>query len=256
MKKLYIHIGYPKTATSSIQQGLHQNSAELALHGYCYPATGLIGVGKHALAHDIQGNVHSRIQQLIREMRSGSLENFILSSERFATFSRPEIEQLQRVCADFDTYIVVYLRQQDAFIQSLWSQKSKIGVQRGSFVDWVDVLLATPGYNVGVADEGVSPIPVVLDYEQTLRMWARVFGLDHILVRPFERSQLHPNILVDLLQTCGMQDTAWVPEAPQVNVTPSMKTTEVLRTLGERLRPTMDTQDSRYGVYQVAFNMM
>ena len=41
MKKLYIHIGLPKTATSSIQNFLFENRQLLNQHGYHYVNTGL-----------------------------------------------------------------------------------------------------------------------------------------------------------------------------------------------------------------------
>lgn len=37
MKTLYLHIGMPKTGTSSIQKFLLQNPEALARQGYCFP---------------------------------------------------------------------------------------------------------------------------------------------------------------------------------------------------------------------------
>ena len=37
MKTLYLHIGTPKTATSSIQKFLDENKETLEKHGYCFP---------------------------------------------------------------------------------------------------------------------------------------------------------------------------------------------------------------------------
>ncbi|MBZ0294054.1 MAG: hypothetical protein K8L99_15945 [Anaerolineae bacterium] len=259
-KKLYIHIGYPKTATSAIQMGLYQNTTELQQYGYFYPFTGLVGVGKHALANDLQDVPdplnHSRIQRLFNEIHGTAMNKIIISSERFASFSPQEIATLKTLCAGFEVFIIVYLRRQDEFLQSLWSQKAKSGKQPQSFVNWVNALLAAPDYNLRLVNAELSATRFSPDYQHILQRWAQAFGSDHILVRPFERSQLHANILVDFLQTCGMEDTAWVPDAPQVNITPSLKTTEILRVLGEKVRSSLSEQASRYNSYRTAFSVM
>lgn len=262
VKKLYIHIGYPKTATSALQQGLYQNYTALPAHDFCYPLSGIMGVGKHSIAEVIQtqrpvSKNNPAVQKLLREMHSTPAKNIILSSERFASYAADAIADVKHVFKDFDIYIVVYLRRQDVFLQSWWSQTAKTGRQRNSFEHWVTAMfdaLAQSGH--GDASEAVPGFSKFTpDYHYILSLWSQAFGKDHILVRPFERAQLHPNILVDLLQTCGMSDTSWVPEAAQVNVTPSLKTTEVLRSLGVKMRPD-STREDRNTIHQVAFSMM
>ncbi len=233
-KKLYIHIGYPKTATSTIQHTLHRNHKLLRQHGYYYPLSGLIGAGKHSLADSIQEK-HRRskhdpeIHKLIREMRDAPARNIILSAEAFASFSSDEIRDLRTLCEDFNPWIVVYVRRQDLFLQSIWSQRAKSGQLILSFPDWVDNLLEQLDEVNRKTEDGAKLTRFSPDYRYTLDLWSRIFGTDHILVRPFERTQLHPNMLVDFLQTCGMADTSWLPDVPHLNVSPGIKTVEVLR---------------------------
>ena len=42
-----LHIGLPKTGTTSLQAALSENRESLLRHGVVYPETGLNGNGKH-----------------------------------------------------------------------------------------------------------------------------------------------------------------------------------------------------------------
>ena len=53
-RQIYLHIGFPKTGTTSIQTWLTEHAAALAAHGVLYPAIGRDGqeyqYGHHRLA--------------------------------------------------------------------------------------------------------------------------------------------------------------------------------------------------------------
>lgn len=260
-KKLYIHIGYPKTATSTIQHTLHRNRKLLQQYDFYYPTSGIIGVGKHSLAVAVQAkrpaSKHDpEIKSLIDEIHHCSYNTVILTNERFASFRADEIADLKTICEDFDTYIVVYIRRQDLLLQSLWSQRAKSGNQTLAFHDWVNTFLQHldefhEGSDVALKLSRFSP-----DYRYVLHLWSEVFGTDHILVRPFERSQLNPNVVADFLDTCGMAETAWLPEAPRLNVTPSIKTVEVLRQLGAKWKLHLARDNNLERTYNKAYAIM
>lgn len=73
MKTLYLHIGTPKTATSSIQKFLAENWDVLQKHGYFLPESTHIypRVNARRNAHFLFGRVHNGegIRELSRNQR-------------------------------------------------------------------------------------------------------------------------------------------------------------------------------------------
>lgn len=73
MKTLYLHIGTPKTATSSIQKFLAENWDVLQKHGYFFPESTHIypRVNARRNAHFLSGRVHNGegIRELSRNQR-------------------------------------------------------------------------------------------------------------------------------------------------------------------------------------------
>ena len=49
---------------------------------------------------------------------------------------------------------------------------------------------------------GLGTVPY--DYLATLRNWAAAFGTDKMVVRPFERVQLKPDLYADMLRIIGI----------------------------------------------------
>ncbi|MGV6852729.1 MAG: hypothetical protein ACWA5R_11220, partial [bacterium] len=64
MKKVILHIGTPKTGTSSIQRWLYQHSETLLELGILYPRTGRQGVAHHLIARVIQANDANKLSSL------------------------------------------------------------------------------------------------------------------------------------------------------------------------------------------------
>lgn len=239
-KKMYIHIGYPKTATTSIQLGLYQNYKELRKYDYLFPQYPGGGKVVHTIAKTIFHNRpitidHPAVQRFLREVNDTPLNNVIISNEFFTLFFPDLIDDLFKICSGFDVLIVVYLRRQDLYLQSLWAQMAKNGLESLSFEDWVKAYLD----NIDNLNKG-TPTTTKFnhtlyspDYLHVINRWADVFGINKIIVRPFERSQVLTNVFADFLQTCGLQNLSWVPIPHTENVTPSFKILEVFREIGK-----------------------
>src|SRR5882724_4089086 len=95
-KQLYLHIGFPKTGTTSIQMWLTENATALAAHGVLYPATGR-GRQEHDYGHHQlpRGLVTKPLSELAvmwpdmtnlrEEVDNSPGSTIIVSSEDFAT---------------------------------------------------------------------------------------------------------------------------------------------------------------------------
>lgn len=206
--KAIIHIGMPKTGTTSIQEVLSTNRAELIENGFAYPrvtgerAHALIGAYMFRAAGKPVGGVESHTgptDKLAEGLRAelaalpDSVRTVIFSSEHaynqgfFAGSVAALHELLQPMFSSMQ--IVVYLRRQDEKAVSLFSQALRGG---------------------GVP---TSPLPQtpqqrkVFDFDMGFRPWIEVFGKASIDARIFERSSLRGgDVVSDFLAAAGLPE--------------------------------------------------
>lgn len=193
MPTVYLHIGAPKTATSTLQRVLAKNYQTLRNKGVLYPKDCRAGDAHHALACDLiethqeyampdlwYGKVPRQAswQLLLEEIEANKagLEKIILSTELFFG----QNNRLQRMLAGikqqlegFDIKVVVYLRRQDQLYSSFYNQDVK-GTRQ-----WP-----------GSAYEFYETHQLLrIDYLSVLQAWTRAFGRENIILRPFEKEQ-------------------------------------------------------------------
>ena len=163
MKKLYIHIGLPKTATSSIQNFLFkQNDTFLNKHGYHYMNTG-VGIGlkcHHYLIwalglhqgpafvpKDIQKNKDAILQELAAENTQHSDKHLIISSELLTFLDDfKKLAPILEIFKNRDIKFIVNLRRQDTFLESLYQQIVKDGLDE-TFKTWFSKTRNAADYN-------------------------------------------------------------------------------------------------------------
>src|ERR1700722_6424768 len=129
-KQIFLHIGFPKTGTPSVQMWLTENTVALAAHGVLYPRSGREGqgyyYGHHRLARSLVESPLGELTiawpdmaRLRDEMANSPAQTIVISSEDFSTrLQQPEVDLLAQQLADFDVRIVCYVRRQDEFIIS------------------------------------------------------------------------------------------------------------------------------------------
>lgn len=199
---LFLHIGFPKTGTTSIQTYLFDNRTSLEEKGIIYPTP--IG-GREA--HHINALLYHRqlfpdwdfpwdpqtsrdadkYQIKLREIHEKIIEKFsdietnnntlILSSEYFLeTFHTVDsMVNLVNNFPDFNVYIILYIRRIDQIINSVMMESAK--------------------YYAAFTEENIHK-EVEFRKNQQLRLseklqnWETVLGKDNIILRPFERMQL------------------------------------------------------------------
>ena len=234
----YIHIGLNKTGSSTLQNFLRENSNWLRTKGYLYPKSGLnespllenvilssgennIGFAHHRLFHQIhnskQKSSYNAWQDLFEEIKTEGLTNVILSSETFRTCKLPALRRMYSVLQQHpsNVKIVVYLRRQDLLMQSMYSQRVKTGAFKGTFPEFIERAKLFP----------------LLNYSQLLRLWKEVFGIENIIVCPFEKKQMHDgNLINDFLITIDKELSGSIPtEIDNINLSPGYKTLTILR---------------------------
>lgn len=239
-----LHIGMPKTGTSSIRHYLYGNKPAFRRRGFVLPVspgeTNHVKVALYAW-NDVKKNASSlrqlhglRSPESIRDFRTTFLSEFsreaaswkpeetvVLTSEYLSTLYEPqEFERLRRLLGTMGArpvQVVVYLRRQDLYCASQYCQR----VRGGDAMSWPQMTrqaLRHPRY----------------DYATVLAKWADAFGRDRLRVRVLEKGQLIGGDLVtDFMSTIGCDGGPDFRPAHWLNKSLDTRSLEFLRQLNK-----------------------
>jgi hypothetical protein len=134
MSKLIFHIGSPKTGTTAIQDILADYS-EIFNNKFEYPTIGRNkGGGQIGFRRSLLQNANAQdlewrnsYQKYFNDCIDNNT-NILISSEQLWTVNPQRILQVFPQLANFDTYIIVCLREQSSMIHSHFKQKLKAGL--------------------------------------------------------------------------------------------------------------------------------
>ncbi|GAB5413730.1 MAG: hypothetical protein Cons2KO_13330 [Congregibacter sp.] len=194
MTDLYLHVGSNKTATTSLQHCLSENTAVLAEASVLYPRAGQTRIGAH---HLLAGHLHSKPPALFRPETNldsyldeigaeiaateQTIENprVVISSEMLFWFNRNNTNALEKLFSLFSRIkVIVYLRRQDSYLPSFYSSLAKNGE-------------CPPNFETFCARQN-------LDYLANLDAWAQFVGAENLIARPFAREHwLDGNVISD-----------------------------------------------------------
>lgn len=173
-KNLFLHIGFPKTGTSSIQYFFSQNRKALNTLGILYPLSGNTPyAGQAGLAFAARMKALNPFKILIDEIQRSPCKTIVLSSEYFFMLEANKIKFIAEQLSDFKVTVIVYLRRQDARIESGYLQVLRDTDFRfsGSIEDYISFLRTHPRRT---------------DYYKFLQPWSDIFGLSAIRVCVYE----------------------------------------------------------------------
>jgi hypothetical protein len=205
MRKLYLHIGMPKTGSSAIQAFLLLNANELKKKGYYYPndckfeqpfqtSSGNASV----LCEKFKENSLNEIITYLDDICYDS-DCTVLSSEILYGAFRDQQELFFQSLKNFDYRIIFYVRRQDNLYQSLFNQS----VKHSNTTDpnFASVLLRS------------------CDYSEILLRSLKYKTPEKILIRPYEQAQFEGgNIYSDFLKCIGLDwDDSFIRPDDYVN---------------------------------------
>jgi len=204
MKTIYLHIGTPKTGTTSIQEYLIANELKLHANGYLVPRSSRINNGSHICltnyALDVERECRLRLVcnththedilkfrkkifgKLRQEIREYPGECVILSDEHCyrRLVNESEFTRLKQLFEGLynQLKVIIYIREQSDMFCSNYStslknnNKEVIGnLAKFSRTDY-------------------------LNYNQTIKKWETIFGIENIILRIFDRDKMHKNDVV------------------------------------------------------------
>ncbi|MDA0978149.1 MAG: hypothetical protein O3B72_06310 [Proteobacteria bacterium] len=230
MTKLFLHIGLHKTGSTLIQNFCAANRQLLRERGLVYPQAASRLNGHHNLAWSFNignpnyspelGSSEEIVREALAETKPG--QDLLLSSEDFEFVPPPRLKLVLDSASVTDVIIIVYLRRQDAYLESEYAQHVRMDETRfsGSVQDFYMKYDFMQRY----------------DYNRLLRPWEQAFGRESLIVRPFERGQFHGgDLLKDFCAQLGMNwsDAFAVPAAGEANVSLSPDVLAVVRELNK-----------------------
>ncbi|WP_196137744.1 hypothetical protein [Aliikangiella sp. G2MR2-5] len=200
---LYLHIGMNKTGSSALQYWFNQNREALLDRGILYPKTGISGVAHYGIS-DILGftgknredgleinDIDYLKSSLCKEINSSSANKLLISSENFVL--NRSLVDVESAFSDFECKILVYLRRHDSWLESAYNQSLKMVHQ--------------PKYGKGIEKFIVNTNKKTknANYRYLVDRWARVFGKENIIIRPYESKIMSSGIVPDVLDILGLR---------------------------------------------------
>lgn len=208
MKTLYLHIGTPKTGTTSIQHFCNENRVILSEKGYFYPDFpfkykyfGKYRNGSFVETIYIDDEGVRQPEKEEENFKTGleiiknlfeQHDNLIISNEGIwsACFVKkrgiPRILALQEDAkkSGYEIKIIVYLRRQEEYLLSWYNQMIKHSLNASkNTITWEDYYNNYKKY-------------VQLNYFKSLKKLEEIFGIENIIVRRFDKKYFKDNSLI------------------------------------------------------------
>lgn len=197
-KRIYLHMGTPKTGTSSLQHYLWENRQALRKQGFLYPENAV--KNKHQTLVSILRNNGVGFLDFFKAFAGEEADTIILSTEglynhlsEFPPFSLLLLKVLGRVCS---LQGIVYLRNRSEYLDSYYRQSTINPPVHESFGQACEVKEFLR----------FSLVANNLDYEKSLGLWSEIVGRKNLLVRPYNR-----NTIEDFTELLGIERTRLQP---------------------------------------------
>ncbi len=196
MRPVVLHIGSPKTGTTSLQQYLNRNVANFREQGVVYPVAGRRAAGQiahHNLCYEVQpkrveaGKFVTALgswSEALAEIDEFGTRLGVISSEAFMNQKANQVHSLAKILTGRHVSVVAYVRRQDRWFQSAWNQQARFG---RCGLDFWEFYKHTHSRGRG-------------NYFRMLKPWVELFGRENIHVRNFD-SLPSGGIVADFMRT-------------------------------------------------------
>lgn len=239
--RLILHIGLPKTATTTIQHRLSAVKPLLAEAGLSYPGH---SVSHHEIARGLQAVEAGRasagflvddlLTTFAAEARRVGARQVFISSESMVSATPGTVPRigaaLRRHFPEADEVLVLcYVREPIAFATSLGQQFLKSGMGRL---------------------HEVYANPWTINLRQALQTYAEAFGRESLRVRPFDPARLKDgDVVSDALAVMGLGDLVLPGATPVLNTALSSEGVQIADAL-VALRPRRKREPRKRRAYK------
>jgi hypothetical protein len=194
-KRVYLHIGWEKTGSSSIQAFCARNQGWLRKHGFDYPLMGRIP--QHVdlyrnLNHGRSGRIVRSVEAVRAELAKSESPNVIFSHESLHSCSPAAF---RHIFDGHEVRVIAYVRNPDRAVISFFVTMVRFGQLAAS--NFFKALRFFGRTNLGH-----------FEYYWPLAGFAAEFGRENLLVRHYDRSSLVGGQSVsDFLDCLGLDDS-------------------------------------------------
>lgn len=216
MRKLYVHIGNHRTGTTSIQQFMYAHREALWRRGVLYPNA----TRRHLGVMDgifRQGNGARIAEDLERKADHRGAHTVVLSEEDVC--KRADLSPLLDLAERFEVRPVFFLRRQDLWLESWFSQNVKW--------QWDPELRHMPW---DAFLEGRARFHWI-DYERMAARLEGTFGADRVELAVFDRELMPEGPVAAFARIVGVREPETFGKLPALNYGYSPMMSEVMRRL-------------------------
>lgn len=216
MKKIIIHIGSPKTGSTSIQSMLKSNKEFLESNGIYFYDSNRLNNDDFSLA--LANGNYDKIYKYIQNGVSSNCHTYILSSENlfwigdgyyvnnqenYYLSRRESINIFKKVINEFfdSVEILLYIRPQSEFINSMYIQEVQFKYGKSS-------------------DEYMSELS--FDYNDILNEWRSFFGDSSIHVKIFGEELFKVGLIEDFLNYIGIDNNSLLLKINKEKTNPTL----------------------------------
>ena len=233
MADVILHVGLPKTGTTSIQAALDAQSAELARNGVLVPGG---GHDAHRLAaYDLLGQrvpgrddaVAGAFDRLVTELRAFDGRTAVVSEEELGRARPRHARRVVRALAGHRVHVVVGVRDLARTLTSAWQQS----VVSGSDTAWSEYAAAVRDPDGGSVRAAAS-FRIRHDVLRVLDVWGRWVPPERISLLTVPPPGAPATVLLERFAAAtGLPDVAWDPGRTPSNVSLGVAEVELLRRL-------------------------
>jgi len=188
MRTLFLHIGFHKTGTTSLQQSLYKSRDLLLKHNWKFLSLDKLGNSSSYISIQKKTTLEYKVKsKFFIDIAKPNQDNVIISGEHFSFLNtKEELLSLQKgINEHFNNIkIIVYLRRQDKLALSFKQQAAKSPYAR----KMPSSLIC--GHSDSALPELTENIKQYLDFNKKIRLWCEVFGKDTLHIRIFEPDKL------------------------------------------------------------------
>lgn len=200
--KLYIHIGFPKCGSTTLQDFLVQVQDNLRNHSMVVVDQNLRHPGDARATHVAQfrlwkmldspgapEEIHDALLDIAKDMQERGTKSAVFSGEQLGNHAE-HAEYFRPALALFDVKVIAYVRAQETWLPSAWKQ---FGVREGNTLE---------------EHLDNAPRSFVPGFLRKLNAWAAVFGTNNVYVNTLSRDTLYESDLVaDFCHALDLPDT-------------------------------------------------
>ena len=253
MADVYLHVGLPKTGTTSIQAALDGARERLAACDIAVP--GRSHQDHRLAAFDLLGQrvkgedgpvVAGALDRLIAELDTSAARAAIVSDEELAIARPRQVQRLVSRLANHRVFLVVTARDLARTVVSVWQQ----WIIMGSSLEWAAFSAAVRDHDSRFSSAGAA-FWLRHDVARVLQVWGQQIPASRIRLVTVPNSSADPGLLLDRFGVATTLPSDWAGEAPlALNASLGVAELECLRRLNASVVSDLSQRQHRHLVEQ------